>query len=79
MQASAVIEFSTLGVGTEVEVLALGQNQKTPYIGCHGRIVEVLPMGYFKVILDDDPIPRWRNIGIQCKESELRILEDKDV
>jgi hypothetical protein len=63
-------------VGTEVEVLALGQNQKTPYIGCTGRIVEELPMGYFKVILDNDPIPRWRNIGIQCKAKELMILEN---
>lgn len=66
----------TLGVGTEVEVLALGQNQKTPYIGCSGRIVEELPNGYFKVILDDDPIPRWREIGIQCTARELRIVED---
>ena len=65
-----------LGVGTEVEVLALGQNQKTPYIGLCGRIVEELPGGYYKVILDNDPIPRWRDIGIQCKAAELRLLED---
>lgn len=68
--------LTRLGVGTEVEVLALGAKQKTPYIGLCGRIVEILPEGYYKVILDNDPIPRWRNIGIQCKPEELRILED---
>lgn len=65
-----------LGVGTEVAILALGQNQKTPYIGLYGRIVEELPNGYYKVILDNDPIPRWREIGIQCTGRELRIVED---
>lgn len=67
--------LTCLAVGTEVEVLSLGMNQKTPYIGCQGRVTEELPGGYFKVILDEDPIPRWRDIGIQCTAQELRILE----
>ena len=70
-----VVQAPALAIGTEIEVLALGAKQKTPYIGCVGRIVEILPMGYYKVILDDDPIPRWRNIGIQLKESEMRVLD----
>lgn len=82
MQASSVAEVVTADIaaptllGAEVEILSLGAKQKTPYIGCVGRIVEILPEGFYKVILDDDPIPRWRDIGIQCKLEELRILED---
>lgn len=63
-----------LGVGTEVTVLHLGPREtRNPYFGLAGRIVEILPAGYYRVILDEDPIPRWRNIGIQCKAEELRV------
>lgn len=66
-----------LGVGTEVSVIHLGPREtRNPYFGLCGRIVEELPNGYYKVILDNDPIPRWRDIGIQCKAEELKILED---
>lgn len=66
-----------LGVGTEVQILFLGAREKrNPYVHRTGRIVEELPGGYYKVILDEDPIPRWRDIGIQCKAEELKILED---
>lgn len=66
-----------LGVGVEVAVIYLGAKEKrNPYVGLCGRITEELPEGYYKVILDEDPIPRWRDIGIQCRAEELRILED---
>ncbi len=60
--------------GTEVEVLRLGP-QHSPYNGRCGRVVQELPCGYYKVILDDDPIPRWRDMGVQCREDELRTLD----
>ena len=73
----ATLTANTLGVGTEVAVIHLGaKDTRNPYNGLYGRIVEELPMGYYRVILDEDPIPRWREIGIQCKAEELRIVED---
>jgi hypothetical protein len=62
-----------LPLDTEVEILRLGP-QKTIYNGRTGRVV-----GYFKnymqIILDDDPVPRWRNIGVFCLPEEVRSVE----
>lgn len=63
-------------VGTEVVVLKLGP-QQTPYTGKQGRIVGHRD-GMLHVILDDDPIPRWRNIGIFCHPGEVRCIDNLD-
>ena len=64
-----------LPVDTEVEIVTFGQNQKTPYIGRTGRVVGVVPeKNWMWVILDDDPVPRWRNLGIFCFPHEVRAI-----
>jgi hypothetical protein len=63
-------------VDTEVVVLKLGP-QISPYNGKQGRIVDHRD-GMLHVILDDDPIPRWRNIGIFCEPGEVRCIDNLD-
>lgn len=62
-----------LPIDTEVEVLHLGP-QKTVYNGCTGRVI-AHTRSHMHIILDDDPIPRWRNIGVYCLPREVRSLE----
>lgn len=65
-----------LGVDIEVRVLRVGP-QKSPYSGLFGRIVEERILdGMFRVILDEDPVPRWRNLGVWCSAKELRAVDD---
>lgn len=65
-----------LPVDTEVQVLKLG-SQRTCYNGLCGRVVGH-DRGLLHIILDNDPIPRWRNIGIFCYPKEVRSLDDRD-
>jgi len=65
-----------LEVDAEVVILRLGP-QNTPYTGKQGRIVGHRD-GLMHVILDDDPIPRWRNIGIWVKPEEVRCVDGLD-
>lgn len=65
-----------LDVDTEVVVLRLGPSN-TPYTDRQGRVVGHRD-GLMHVILDDDPIPRWRNIGIWVKPEEVRSVDALD-
>jgi hypothetical protein len=65
-----------LEVGAEVVVLRLGP-VNTPYTDKAGRVIGHRD-GLLHVILDDDPIPRWRNIGIFCKPEEVRCVDALD-
>lgn len=69
-----------LAVGTEVEIRAYGGKpangaQRSPYIGCTGRVVGNNGKNMMQIILDDDPVPRWRNIGVFCYVWEVREIE----
>lgn len=62
-------------VDTEVIVTKYGQNQKTPYIGCTGRVVgHNVEKGLIRIILDHDPVPTWRNIGVFCYADEVQAI-----
>lgn len=65
-----------LPIDSEVEILRLGP-QITPYTGKTGRVVGYRS-GMMHVILDDDPIPRWRNLGILVHPDEVRCIDDFD-
>lgn len=70
---SAVAEL--LPVETEVIILRYGMNQKNPYIGCTGRVVgHNAEKGLMRIILDQDPVPGWRNIGVFCYIHEVQAL-----
>lgn len=70
---SAVAEL--LPVDTEVIITKFGQNQKTPYIGCTGRVVgHNEEKGLMAIILDIDPVPHWRNLGIHCYAHEVQAI-----
>lgn len=73
---TTLIKPSLLDVDTEVVVLRLGPS-RTPYDGKQGRVVGHKG-NLMHVILDDDPIPRWRNIGVFCKMSEVRCVDGLD-
>lgn len=65
-----------LPIDSEVQVLKLGP-QNTPYTGKCGRVVNHAGR-MLHVILDDDPIPRWRDIGIYLHPNEVRCIDDCD-
>ena len=67
---------SLLEVGSEVVVVRLGP-QNSPYNDRSGRVVGHKG-GLMHVVLDDDPIPRWRSIGIFCKPTEVRCVDGLD-
>jgi len=67
---------SLLDIDSEVVILRLGP-QNTPYTNKSGRVVGHRD-GLLHVILDDDPIPRWRNIGIWVKPEEVRCVDGLD-
>lgn len=65
-----------LDVESEVVIIRLGPS-RTPYDGKQGRVVGHRD-GLMHVILDDDPIPRWRNIGVWVKPEEVRCVDGLD-
>jgi hypothetical protein len=64
-----------LPIDTEVEVLKLGP-QNSPYTKKTGRVIGHSIDGLLHVILDEDPIPRWRDLGILCYPWEVRSIDD---
>jgi hypothetical protein len=64
-----------LPIDTEVQILKLGP-QNTPYTGKTGRVVAHRGDGTLHVILDEDPIPRWRDMGVFCYPWEVRSIDD---
>jgi hypothetical protein len=73
VKAKTLLDFP---VDTEVIVHRLGP-QNSPYNDKTGRVVGH-KNGLIHIILDDDPIPRWRNIGVLCHAYELRIIDGLD-
>lgn len=70
-----ITNVGLLPVGTEVQIVVYGSQQKTPYIGCTGRVLGVdEAKNLMWIILDNDPVPRWRDIGILCYPWEVRSL-----
>lgn len=67
---------SLLEVDTEVLILRLGPD-RSPYTGKTGRVVGH-KNGMLHIILDEDPVPRWRNIGVMCHPKEVRSIDDCD-
>lgn len=65
---------SLLPVDTEVIILKLGA-QRSPYDNKTGRVVGHRS-GMMHVILDDDPIPHWRDLGVLVHMSEVRSIDD---
>jgi hypothetical protein len=65
-----------LDIDTEVVIVRLGPTI-SPYNDKSGRVVGHRD-GLMHVILDDDPIPRWRNIGIWVKPEEVRCVDGLD-
>lgn len=65
-----------LDIGTEVVVVRLGP-VNSPYTGKEGRVVGHRD-GLLHIVLDDDPIPRWRDIGVFCKPEEVRSVDTLD-
>lgn len=63
-----------LDIGTEVLVLRLGP-QNSPYTNVTGRVVGHRD-GMLHIVLDEDPIPRWRNLGIMCHPEEVRNIDN---
>lgn len=63
-----------LPIDTEVQVLKLGP-QKSPYTGKTGRVVGHRD-DLLHIILDEDPVPRWRDMGILCYPWEVRSIDD---
>lgn len=61
---------------TEVVIRRLGP-QNSPYNDKQGRVVGHKGV-LLHIILDDDPIPRWRNIGVHCHVHEVRIIDGLD-
>lgn len=65
-----------LDIDTEVLVLRVGP-QKSPYTNVTGRVVGHRD-GMLHIILDEDPIPHWRNIGVMCHPDEVRSIDNCD-
>ena len=63
-----------LAIDTEVLVKQVGPKQ-SPYTNLTGRVIGHRN-GMLHIILDEDPIPRWRNIGVMCHPKEVVSLED---
>lgn len=63
-----------LPIDTEVKLLKLGP-QNTPYTGRTGRVVGHRD-GMLHVILDEDPIPRWRTLGVICHPREVESIDN---
>lgn len=64
-------------VGTEVVVVRFASQQTNPYNDKQGRVIGHRK-GLIHIILDEDPIPRWRNIGIFCEPKEVRCIDGLD-
>lgn len=67
---------SLLDVGSEVVIVRLGP-PLSPYTDKCGRVVGHKG-NLLHVILDDDPIPRWRDIGVFCHPEEVRCVDGLD-
>lgn len=76
MTTLALAPAALLPVDTEVQIIKLGA-QRGPYDGKTGRVIGHRS-GMMHVILDEDPIPRWRNLGVLCHLSEVRSIDDCD-
>lgn len=63
-----------LPIDTEVQVLKLGP-QRTCYSGLTGRVIGH-KAHLLHIILDNDPVPHWRNLGILCYPEEVRSIDD---